>query len=237
MNWNHIWHKVLAMNIVIAICLAGSGLAQTTVYVDGSVAATGDGTQAAPFKTIAEGLAGGGNLTVLVAGGIYTDEPPDTRILSGQTLVGSYDGAFAISDPALTPTIIDMGRLTEQQQNRTFHCQGASSFTIENLVIRNSSTGEWNNTTNGGAIYVRGGSQGAIRGVTFVNCNSKFENGVETGPARDGGAICIRDASTVVIEDCVFDSCTAVGNGGAITMRGGATHVFTGEIDLETFRG
>jgi len=206
--------------VVMGLCLASSALAQRTVYVDGSVATTGDGTQAAPFKTIAEALRlTDADLTVLVAGGTYATEPANTRILAGQTLIGSYDSSFTTSDPSVTPTIIDMASLTQQEQNRTFRCQGVTSFTVENLVIKNSSTGESGNTTNGGAIYVQNGSQGIIRGVTFVNCTSKFEGGAETGPARDGGALCIRDASTVVVEDCVFDSCTAVGSGGAITMR------------------
>ena len=69
MSWNHISRKSLTIYIVIAICLAGSAPAQTTVYVDGSVATTGDGTLAAPFKTIAEALARtDAYLTVLVAG-------------------------------------------------------------------------------------------------------------------------------------------------------------------------
>jgi hypothetical protein len=220
MSRNHILYKTLTIYIVIAICLTGSALAQRTVYVDGSVTTTGDGTQATPFKTIAEALAlMDSDLTVLVTGGTYAAEPPDTDILSDQTLIGSYDSSFTTSDPSVTPTIIDMARLTEQVQDRVFHINGVSSWTIENLVIQNSSTGEWNNTDNGGAIYIRGGSQGVIRGVTFFNCNAKFEGGVGSGPARDGGALCIRDDSRVVIEDCVFDSCTAVGVGGAIRMR------------------
>ncbi len=229
MNWNHILRKSLTVSIVIAICLAGSALAQTTVYVDGSIATTGDGTLAAPFKTIAEALAlTDAYLTVRVAGGTYAAEPPDTDILSDQTLIGSYDSSFTTSDPSATPTIIDMARLTYPEQDRVFHISGAASWTIENLVIQNSSTGEGGNTDNGGAIYIRGGSQGAIRGVTFFNCTAKFENSSESGPARDGGAVCIRDDSTVVFEDCVFDTCTAVGNGGAIRMRsarGGGNNV------------
>jgi len=229
MSWNHIVRKALTICVVIAICLAGSTLAETTVYVDGSVATTGDGTQAAPFKTIAEALAlTDADLTVLVAGGTYTAEPPNTDILTGQTLIGSYDSSFTTSDRSLTPTIIDMACLTYQEQDGTFDINGESEWSIENLVIRNSSTGEWNDTNNGGAIYVRGGSRGAIRGVTFFNCTAKFEGGAEGGPAREGGALCIRDDSTVVIEDCVFDSCTAVGRGGAIRMRsarGGGNNV------------
>ena len=179
MSWNHILYKAFTMYIVIAICLAGGAAAQRTVYVDSSVATTGDGTQAAPFKTIAEALAlTDSDLTVLVAGGTYAAEPPDTDILSGQTLIGSYDSSFTTSDPSVTPTIIDMARLTEQVQDRVFHINGVSSWSIENLVIQNSSTGEWGNTDNGGAIYIRNGSQGVIRGVTFFNCNSKFEGGV-----------------------------------------------------------
>jgi hypothetical protein len=228
MSGHHISRKALTIDVVIAICLAGSALAQRTVYVDGSVGTTGDGSQAAPFQTIAEALAlTEVDLTIRVAGGTYATERPNTRILSGQTLIGSYDSSFTTSDPSATPTIIDMASLSAQEQNRTFRCQAVAPFTIANLVIKNSSTGESGNTTNGGAIYVQNGSQGTIRGVTFVNCTSKFENGAETGPARDGGALCIRDGSTVVVEDCVFDGCTAVGSGGAITMRnaGGGNNV------------
>ncbi len=204
---------------LIVLCIAGSALAQTTVYVDGSVAATGDGTQAAPFQTIAEALElKDADLTVLVAGGTYANEPNNTDILSGQTLIGSYDSSFTTSDSSVTPTIIDMAR-PYQEQNGAFTMNGAKSWTIMNLVIRNSSTGEHNDTENGGAMYIRNGSQGTLRGVTFFNCTARFEGGSEGGTARDGGALCIRDDSTVVMEDCVFDGCTAVGQGGAMRMR------------------
>jgi hypothetical protein len=219
MSWNHTLRKSLTICITITICLAGSVLAEKTVYVDGSVAATGDGTQAAPFKTITEALAlTDAPLTILVAGGTYTDETPYTDILSDQTLIGSYDSSFTTSDPSVTPTIIDMARLPQVEQRGTFYI-GATGWTIENLVIQNSTTGEYDDTENGGAIYVRKGSNGTFRGVTFFNCATKFEGGNENGAAREGGAVCIRDASTVVFEDCVFDSCTAVGRGGAVRLR------------------
>ena len=210
-------HKICIVTLIV-LCIAGSALAQTTIYVDGSVATTGDGTQAAPFKTITEALAIS-NATILVAGGTYTGETPYTDILSDQTLIGSYDSSFTTSDPTATPTIIDMGNRSQLNQRGTFFIGSATGWTIENLVIQNSTTGEYNDTENGGAIYVRNGSNGTFRGVTFFNCQTKFEGGVESGPAREGGAVCIRDDSTVAFEDCVFDSCTAVGGGGAIRMR------------------
>lgn len=220
MSWKHTSRKALTIHVIIAICLAGSALAQRTVYVDGSVAATGDGTLAAPFKTIAEALElEDADLTIRVAGGTYTNEPNNTDILSGQTLIGSYDSTFTTSDPTATPTVIDMGRLTYKEQNGLYTINGASSWTLMNLVIQNSSTGEHSDTENGGALYIRNGSRGTLRGVTFFNCTSRFEGGSETGTAREGGALCIRDDSAVLIEDCVFDSCTAVGGGGAIRIR------------------
>lgn len=219
MSWNHILRKTLTMNMVIAICLAGSTLAQRTVYVDGSVATSGDGSQAAPFKTIDDAISlTDSDLTILVAGGTYTNEPNYRRILSGQTLIGSYDSSFTTSDPAVTPTIIDMAR-PYADQTGAYRIDGVSDWTLMNLVIVNSSTGEGNNTNNAGAIYIRNGSQGTLRGITFYNCTARFEGGGESGTARDGGALCIRDDSNVVIEDCIFDHCTAVGNGGALRIR------------------
>jgi hypothetical protein len=219
MSWNHILRKALAMYIVVAVCLAGTTMA-ATLYVDASVDTTGDGTLASPFKTIGEAItASAMSDEIRIAGGVYDNEPSDMGIKSDQIICGSYDSSFTISDPSVTPTIVDMGRLTELEQDRTFRCRGTASFTLENMVIQNSSTGEFNDTDNGGAIYIQNGSSGTIRGVSFINCKSRFEGGVENGPARDGGALCIRDASSVVIEDCVFDSCTAVGGGGAVRMR------------------
>ena len=218
MSWNHISRKALTIDAVIAICLAGSALAQSTVYVDGSVATTGDGTQAAPFQTITEALALPG-VTILVAGGTYAAETPFTDIRSDQTLIGGYDSSFTASDPLATPTIIDMGGRSQLDQMGTFDIQSATGWTLENLTIKDSTTGEYDDTENGGAIYIRGGSNGTLRGVTFLNCATKFEGGAETGPAREGGAVCIRDASTVVFEACVFNGCTAVGGGGAVRIR------------------
>jgi len=209
-------HKICILTLLV-LCLTGSAPAQRTVYVDGSVTITGDGTQAAPFQTITEALALP-SVTILVAGGIYTSETPYTDILSDQTLIGSYDSSFTTSDPSATPTIIDMGGRSQLDQRGTFFIS-ATGWTIENLIIQNSTTGEYEDTENGGAIYVRNGSNGTFRGVTFLNCAAVFEGGVETGTAREGGAVCIRDASTVVFEDCIFDSCTAVGGGGAVRIR------------------
>ncbi len=219
MSWNHVLRKALMVHVVIAVCLAGTATA-ATLYVDASVSTTGDGSLASPFKTIGEAIAASAaSDEIRIAGGTYDNEPVNRALKSQQTIRGSYDSSFTTSDPTATPTIIDMASLTSREQNRTFRCQAVASFTIENLVIKNSSTGESGNTSNGGAIYIQNGSTGLIRHVSFINCTSKFEGGAENGPARDGGALCIRDASTVVIEDCVFDGCTAVGNGGAITMR------------------
>lgn len=213
--------KTLIIYLFGTALLAGTTTA-AIFYVDGSVAASGDGSQAAPFKTIGEAIAAASfGDEIRIAGGVYENEQPDRAIKGQQVIRGSYNSTFTISDPLATPTIIDMGRLSEQQQDRTFRCNGVTSFVIENLIIRNSTSGEFGNTDNGGAIYIQGGSSGVIRGVWFINCASRFEGGVESGPARDGGAVCIRDASVVTFEDCVFDGCTAVGRGGAICMRSG----------------
>jgi len=219
MSWNHILRKALTIHVVIAICLAGTATA-ATLYVDASVATTGDGSPALPFKTIGEAISASAmGDEIRIAGGTYDNEPADMGIKGSQIITGSYDSSFTSSDPSVTPTLIDMGGLTAQEQDRTFRCRGATSFTLENLVIQNSSTGEFDDTDNGGAIYIQSGSSGAIRNVSFINCSTAFEGGVETGPAREGGALCIRDASSVVIEDCLFDRCTAVGGGGAIRIR------------------
>jgi len=219
MNRSQILLKASITSIVSAIFLASASYS-AVLYVDGSVAATGNGTQAAPFKTIAEAIAA--SITgdeIRIAGGTYENEPANMSLKTQLTISGSYDRSFSKVDFTNNPTVIDMARLSEQQQNRTFRCQAISSFTIQNLIIKNSSTGESGNTTNGGAILVQNGSSGTIRRVWFINCTAQFEGGVLTGPARDGGALCIRDASNVLIEDCVFDGCTAVGRGGAINMR------------------
>ncbi len=51
MSWNHISHKIWMIHVVIAISLAGTAMART-FYVDASVATTGDGSLASPFKTV-----------------------------------------------------------------------------------------------------------------------------------------------------------------------------------------
>ena len=87
-------YKICILTLIV-LCLAGGALAQRTVYVDGSVATTGDGTLAAPFKTIDEGLnLEDADLTILIAGGIYLDEPVYNDISDGQSLIGSYDSSL-----------------------------------------------------------------------------------------------------------------------------------------------
>lgn len=219
MSLSNILTKPLTICLVISICLTSSVLAETTVYVDGSVASSGDGTLDSPYKTIGEAVESASDITILITGGTYANESARNEIEDGQTLIGSYDSSFTTSDPDLTPTIIDMSGKSDSAQDGTFYINGAEGFSIQNLEIWNSSTGEGDDTNNGGAMYILGGSEGSITGVTFYNCTAKYEGGEDTGPARDGGALCIRSDSTVIIEDCVFDSCTAVGRGGALLMR------------------
>jgi hypothetical protein len=194
--------------------MAGSTLAQTTVYVDGSVATTGDGTLAAPFKTIDEGLAGA-NQAILIAGGTYPDEPQYNSILSGQTIIGGYDSSFNTCDPEATPTIIDMGGVPLENQHGTFVVNGASGWTIENLVIQNSSTGASGDSEHGGGIYVRGGS-GTFRNVTFFKCAAVYEDGTG-GAARGGGAVAINYG---MYNRCLFTNC---GGPDAAVIRDGGT--------------
>jgi hypothetical protein len=71
-----------------------------TLHVDASVATTGDGSLAAPFKTSAKPH---GTAPPFWSPAAPADEPA-TRIFS-QKLIGSYDGSFTTSNlVALRPS-------------------------------------------------------------------------------------------------------------------------------------
>ena len=213
--------KILTVTIIIAIWMTSAVLSQTTVYVDGSVEIPDedrDGTLAAPFKTIDEALVSP-DRTILIAGGIYADEPNANSILGGQKIIGGYDSSFTTCDPQATPTIIDMGAVPLEDHGGVFIANNVTGWSIENLIIQNSSTGTGGDTNHGGAVYILNGS-GTFRNVTFFKCRADYEDG-ESGAARGGGAVAIRNDAEVVFEDCVFNGCTAAGGGGAVFYHSG----------------
>ena len=223
MKLHHKSRNVFMISIISLLCWSSYAQAERTVYVDSMANVNGVGTQDDPFKTVAAALAlTDGDLTILVAGGTYVGEPNNTTVRSRQTVIGGYDRAFTTSDPTVTPTIIDMSRSYEEQHG-TYNINGATGWTLMNLTIANSTSGHHGDTDHGGAIYIRGGSNGTLRGVTFFNCRAQYEGANENGAARGGGAVCIRSASTALFEDCVFDSCTAASRGGAVYCRSGGS--------------
>ena len=103
----------------IIIAALSSAFAATTYYVDGSVASSGDGSQASPFKTIAEGVAAAAAGDVVeVAAGTYT--------ISSQITVAK---AITIRGADRATTIIDANSAC-----RIFNVSAAASIIVWEMM-------------------------------------------------------------------------------------------------------
>ena len=77
-------------------------------------------------------------------------------------------------------------------------------------------------TENGGSINCYTTAEGETVTLTCTNC--KFVNSRVSGESKTGGAVHGRQA-VFSFTNCIFDTCTATGNGGAINMK--TSHALT----------
>ena len=109
-----------------------------------------------------------------------------------------------------------------------FYVYNNAQLTMHAGVIANNrnlttNVKETDDAYSGGGIHVRNSGKVVLNNVWFV----------ENTSAREGGAICMRDAtSTLIANGCTFQGNTA-GIGNSVTLGGGAIYAKAGNITLK----
>ncbi len=170
----------------------------TTYYIDGSVASSGDGSQASPFKTIAEGVAAAAAGDVVeVAAGTYT--------ISSQITVAK---AITIRGANRATTIIDANSAC-----RIFNVTAAATIESMTLYRGKAGTGQ----AGAGAHFTAGGT---LRDCVIDYCTSPGSGGAPNGTA-------LRLAGGATATGCVISRGRASINGNVlgvgVYIEGGST--------------
>jgi len=177
----------------------------TTIHVDATASATGDGSVSAPFRTIAEAMAAsdfGG--TILVAEGVYDEtlELPFTL-----TLRGGYDSSFA----SVTGKTTLHGSVSVPHYHNLAVSDFAFEGTADSGVAFNGSALTLDNCSFSGYSATNGG---AVNSTCF---SSSFHNCSFTGNTATnfGGAVYVNAFENVDFTDCLFQGNSAKSGGGA----------------------
>ena len=192
----------------------------STVYVDGSAAANGDGTPGRPYTTIARGVASAGlGGTVCVAEGTYAES---VEIPATMTIAGGYDHAFsrvtgrsvidasALSAPAMSVpawyslTIANME--IRGYSSAAEATDGAIRFAGTDLTLDNCLLTDNTATTSGAAVRVGKAADLLVRDCSF-----------ERNSARNGAGLYVADASELLVRNSAFVANTGK-NTGALSL-------------------
>jgi len=187
---------------VVMLCVVPSAVvAQTTWFVDDDCVPPTNGSSAAPFCTIGEGMwAARNGEIVLVRPGTYA---------GGWNADLNFDGwaGTVRCDGGPSDCTIDCGG-TATDPHRAFIFESGESATsvVQGFTITGGHAGPTTMGWNGGAILIQNNSNPTIKHCTF---HDNF--------AWYGGAIVIQSNSNPTIQDCTFRDNYAGAGGGALT--------------------
>ncbi|MCI0632035.1 MAG: right-handed parallel beta-helix repeat-containing protein, partial [Phycisphaerales bacterium] len=234
-------HSVYVLAGVSALFLVGAAQGQTTLYVDDDAAGGGDGLSwSSAFDHVQDALdlaaqAKSGVNEVRVAQGRYvptkrTDETDPRSVtftlLNGVMLAGGYAGVGAddpdARDVEQFQTILsgdingDDGPDFANNSENSYHVLAASgtesSAVLDGFLVRegNANIGDdWPTSTMlGGGLFAVSGSP------TVRNCR------FSSNWAKWGGAIYVREASSLSVIDCEFLANASAYDGSALRARG-----------------
>ena len=182
----------LLMALLMAgLCLAARPALARDIYVNGSVAVSGDGSSAAPYKSIQEGINSSADTgdTVYVAAGTYTGatNPMVTWTAKSVALIGAGAGS----------TIVD----GESARQCMYLTNVPNTARIEGFTFQNGKRGR------GGAIYFTSSSPTVIHNTFSANYGSEH-----------GGAMFLADASSPTLANNTFSGNSAFQKGGAMFL-------------------
>lgn len=131
--------------------------------------------------------------------------------------------AVSGADPQLTDCTFagNSASTTNYSSGGTLWYDNGSVGVVLRCTISGSTAG-----TEGGAVFLNGGSTPTFSGTTFLNCSTTAAN-------SNGGAVRAQDAANASIHDCRFSNCTSP-NGGAIYTRNSNVFVFQSSFDNNT---
>jgi predicted outer membrane repeat protein len=181
-----------------------------------------------------------------------------TCVIRGSGEVLDADGSnrvFSISDPDAS---LEIDGLTLRRGIPFDDTNGgaikitAGALCIKNTTFDGNTAGWPRNNQDGGAIYAFGPVNVKIYTTTFKGCQSSSEGGAiyaaggvsmeihnstfKGNSAVEGGAICLVcdacDSGTVLINNGIFDSNTASGSGGAISVK---TETFSHPLKVDIY--
>lgn len=184
--------------------------ANTTLYVDASVATSGDGSSwSSAFKTLDEALLAQEQCMatgeILVSEGTY--QPAFSRSFSMRNNVKIYGGF-----PAGGGSFTDRNTITHESI-----LQGNSASVIHNYALNTTALLDGFTITGGNAAS-GGGMYNFQAGPSINNC--LFTGNVTASNGGAGGAMYNRENSLPVITNCIFSgntaSTTGTGGGGAL---------------------
>jgi predicted outer membrane repeat protein len=196
---------------------------KNVIYVNGNLAATGDGSLANPYNNLQIAIAASANDTIKIAGATYS--MPGTGLAFGNNcsnglrdviLLGAYDKDFKIRDTVTNRTIL-------QNLNSTvpiiWHIN--SNLTVENITFKNGFANS--STYEGAAIHFY-----AASGTYSCNIRNCIFTG-NTLSSGNGGALYINAASAASIANII--NCTFNGNK-ASSGAGGALATTTATVNI-----
>lgn len=214
---------------IFLTCLFALNAGATNVYINAAIPQSGDGSKAAPFKTLSEALnvAEEGDVIYITAGtylpALNESDPRKStfEISKGLTLKGGYDDTFTtnsgetiLSGDLNNDDVYDeTGKITEGFEDNSYRVVRtmgeAGDVVIENVTIKGGyANGEGYNT--GGGMMIQGKS------VTLnkVNLTGNFCSGA------GGGAIHVR--TNLTMDNCILAGNQGGGDGGALFINGEA---------------
>ena len=177
-------------------------------YVDDDAPGGGDGSKAAPYQTIGEGIrkyGPGWDTSVLVAGGVYPEIVDMQEYLKVR---GGFSSDFSARNLLDTPTTITGQRIARSASVVTF-TTGDVDARLDGVTV----TGANVTGIDGGGIEVYCRAQ-------ITSCVSTA-NRVEGGYYHGGAALCLsgNGADDVVIVNCEFTSNSAIADDGLSDNR------------------
>lgn len=200
-------------------------------FVDASAAAGGNGSRAAPVRTIAAALADASASTLCVAAGTYVENLDLSN--RAVAVVGGFNGGFTQRDPALQPTVVKPAAAG----TATLNADGFAQLTLDGLdltgagctalavhtwttgtTVRLLNTRVHHNVNAGGACaYSQGGFD--ISGSPTMNVeigHSVIESN-DGGNFGGGGSVNVFDGGNPVARGAAndgFGQLTGIGAGG-----------------------
>ena len=225
----------------VAACFSLGAHAATTYYVDGSVAASGDGSASAPYKTIAEGVtAAAAGDVVRVAAGTYTITAT-ISISKGITVQPDPDKPGRVTvdankkcrvfdinhaDAVVEGLRIYRGRNATLSQYGGGVRFGANGGTLRNCTIESCCLYQNTATQGGGGVYITAGAlvSGCVIKDCYNDCNSAtrgiaayvdggtLEKTLVTGSSRTAYADYHNALGAVYLNKGLVDRCTIVAN-------------------------